>query len=95
LKAGMCVRRVRFVMLAPDPRHHRRFQADPPLIALSEFGQPPLWRSSKAGSKEWGADGRPIASGFLWNRNQVAREGDDQGRVLRGVGHEEPCGRIA
>src|SRR3954453_22931527 len=43
LKAGLCVRRVRFVMLAPDPRHHRRFQADPPLIALSEFGQPPLY----------------------------------------------------
>src|SRR3982751_4137842 len=42
LKAGLCVRRVRFVMLAPDPRHHRRFQADPPLIALAEFGQPPL-----------------------------------------------------
>jgi hypothetical protein len=29
-------------MLAPDPRHHRRLQADFPLIALSEFGQPPL-----------------------------------------------------
>jgi len=29
-------------MLSPDPRHHRRFQADSPLIALSEFGQPPL-----------------------------------------------------
>src|SRR3954447_6100525 len=42
LKPGLWVRRIRFVMLAPDPRHHRRFQADPPLIALSEFGQPPL-----------------------------------------------------
>src|SRR5690242_14747215 len=42
LNAGLCVRRVRFVMLAPDPRHHRRLQADFPLIALSEFGQPPL-----------------------------------------------------
>src|SRR4051794_5542891 len=42
LTAGLWVRRIRFVMLAPDPRHHRRFQADPPLIALSEFGQPPL-----------------------------------------------------
>jgi len=29
-------------MLSPDPRHHRRFQADSPLIALSDFGQPPL-----------------------------------------------------
>src|SRR5690349_7162559 len=42
LKTGLWVRRIRFVMLAPDPRHHRRFQADPPLIALSEFGRPPL-----------------------------------------------------
>src|SRR3954451_9572662 len=42
LTAGLWGRRIRFVMLAPDPRHHRRFQADPPLIALSEFGQPPL-----------------------------------------------------
>src|SRR3954471_7391513 len=46
LKAGLCARRVRFVMLAPDPRHYRRFQADPPLIALSEFGQPPLFASA-------------------------------------------------
>jgi transposase-like protein len=37
-------------MLAPDPRHHRRFQADPPLIALSEFGQPPL---KEAGELWW------------------------------------------
>jgi hypothetical protein len=29
-------------MLAPDTRHHRRFQADFPLIGLSELGQPPL-----------------------------------------------------
>jgi len=29
-------------MLAPDPRHLRRSQADSPLIALFEFGQPPL-----------------------------------------------------
>jgi hypothetical protein len=29
-------------MLAPDTRHHRRFQAGFPLIAVSEFGQPPL-----------------------------------------------------
>src|SRR4051795_12720345 len=32
LTAGLWVGRIRFVMLAPDPRHHRRFQADPPLI---------------------------------------------------------------
>jgi len=30
-------------MLAPDPRHHRRFQAGLPLIGLSEFGQPSLF----------------------------------------------------
>jgi hypothetical protein len=29
-------------MLAPDPRHTRRSQAETPLIDLSEFGQPPL-----------------------------------------------------
>jgi hypothetical protein len=34
LTAGLWVRRIRFVMLAPDPRHHRRFQADPPLILI-------------------------------------------------------------
>jgi hypothetical protein len=42
LKAGECVRRVRFVIVAPDPRHSRRSQAGFPLIALSEFGRPPL-----------------------------------------------------
>jgi hypothetical protein len=29
-------------MMAPDPRHPRRSQAETPLIDLSEFGQPPL-----------------------------------------------------
>jgi hypothetical protein len=29
-------------MVAPDPRHPRRSQAEIPLIDLSEFGQPPL-----------------------------------------------------
>jgi methyl-accepting chemotaxis protein len=29
-------------MLAPDPRHPRRSQAEIPLIGLSEFGRPPL-----------------------------------------------------
>jgi hypothetical protein len=42
LKAGACVRRVRFVIVAPDPRHSRRFQADFPLNGLSDFGRPPL-----------------------------------------------------
>jgi hypothetical protein len=35
LKAGLCVRRVRFVMFAPDPRQHRRCRAGNPPIALS------------------------------------------------------------
>jgi hypothetical protein len=30
-------------MLAPDPRHPRRSQADFPLIGLSEFGRPSLY----------------------------------------------------
>src|SRR6185437_9607613 len=42
LKAGAWVRRVRFLMLAPDPRHPRRSQAENPLIGLSDFGRPPL-----------------------------------------------------
>jgi hypothetical protein len=42
LKAGTWVRRVRLAIVAPDPRHPRRFQADFPLIDLSEFGRPPL-----------------------------------------------------
>src|SRR5271154_1699015 len=43
LKAGLCVRRARLAIVAPDQRHSRRSQADFPLIGLSEFGQPPLW----------------------------------------------------
>src|ERR1035437_3958222 len=42
LNAGEWVRRVRLVMVAPDTRHPRRFQAEIPLIELSKFGQPPL-----------------------------------------------------
>ena len=42
LKAGAWVRRVRLAMVAPDPRHPRRFQADFPLIDPSEFARPPL-----------------------------------------------------
>jgi hypothetical protein len=32
------------LILAPDPRHPRRSQAEIPLIGLSEFGRPPLHR---------------------------------------------------
>jgi len=42
LKPGLCVRLVRFVILAPEPRQHRRCHAGNPLIALSEFPEPPL-----------------------------------------------------
>jgi hypothetical protein len=42
LKVEAWVRRVRFVILTPDPRHHRRFQAEFPPIGLSEFARPPL-----------------------------------------------------
>jgi hypothetical protein len=42
LKAGLWVRRTRLAIVAPDPRHSRRSQADFPLIGPSEFGQPPL-----------------------------------------------------
>src|SRR3954454_3860661 len=42
LNAGAWVRRARLVMVAPDPRHTRRSQAETPLIDLSEFGQPAL-----------------------------------------------------
>jgi hypothetical protein len=42
LKAGLCTRLTHLATLAPDMRHYRRFQADFPLIGLSELGQPPL-----------------------------------------------------
>src|SRR5271154_5903307 len=51
LKAGLCVRRARLAMLAPDARHYRRFQADFPLIELSELGQPPLYKVQTVGSQ--------------------------------------------
>jgi hypothetical protein len=48
LNAGLCVRRARLAIVAPDLRHSRRLQAETPLIDLSEFGQPPL-ASAKVG----------------------------------------------
>src|SRR5215212_1410884 len=47
LNASAWVRRDRLVMIAPDPRHSRRSQAETPLIDLSEFGQPSLSRSAR------------------------------------------------
>jgi hypothetical protein len=42
LKAGLCIRRARRVIVTPDRRHSRRSQADLSLIELSEFARPPL-----------------------------------------------------
>jgi hypothetical protein len=42
LKAGAGVRRVRFVIVAPDTRQSRRSQAEFPLNERSEFARPPL-----------------------------------------------------
>jgi len=42
LKAGLWFRRARLVILAPDPRHPRRAQAENPLNDLSKFSRPPL-----------------------------------------------------
>jgi hypothetical protein len=46
LNAGAWLRRVRFVIISPVPRHHRRVQAEIPLIPVFEFGQPPLIKRS-------------------------------------------------
>src|SRR3954465_344240 len=77
LKAGLCVRRVRFVMLAPDPRHYRRFQADPPLIALSEFGQPPLKSSIRSRTLV------AIATSVAWRRSVCERSPSPMTRFHR------------
>jgi hypothetical protein len=45
LNAGAWLRRVRFVIISPVPRHHRRVQAEIPLIPVFEFGKPPLNRT--------------------------------------------------
>jgi len=42
LKAGAWLRRVRFVIISPVPRHNRQVQAETPLKPVFEFGQPPL-----------------------------------------------------
>jgi hypothetical protein len=42
LKPGLCVRRVRFVIVSPDPRQLRRCQAGKPVIGLPEFAEPSL-----------------------------------------------------
>jgi len=52
LKAGAWLRRVRFVIVSPDLRHNRRCQAEIPLIAVFEFGQPPLFDVTKCATQE-------------------------------------------
>jgi hypothetical protein len=51
LKAGLCVRRARRVIVTPDRRHSRRSQAGFPLIELSEFARPPLSSTETAENK--------------------------------------------
>jgi hypothetical protein len=54
LKAGLCVRRIRFAIVSPDLRHLRRSQAETPLIDLSEFSRPPLYRECRwSNSTSW------------------------------------------
>src|SRR4051794_5015557 len=70
LNAGAWVRRARLVMVAPDPRHTRRSQAETPLIDLSEFGQPPLpYRVASC---------NPQRSGCPDPRRPMARKGSAQ-----------------
>jgi len=59
-------RRTRLVILAPDPRHPRRAQADNPLNDLSEFSRPPLmvqravtWGHGRVGIERAFAEGKP------------------------------------
>jgi hypothetical protein len=42
LKAGVWFRRARLVIVSPDLRHPRRYQAEIPLIMLSRFSGPAL-----------------------------------------------------
>jgi len=53
LKAGLWFRRARLVMLAPDPRHPRRAQAEVPLNDLSEFSRPPLFTTQGLIKHHW------------------------------------------
>jgi hypothetical protein len=42
LKAGLWFRRGRLFMVSPVRGHHRRFQAETPLIVLCRFANPAL-----------------------------------------------------
>src|SRR5271167_1693476 len=46
LKAGVCIRRARLLIVSPDSRANlARRQAETPLIALFRFAEPPLHRN--------------------------------------------------
>src|ERR1700723_2319606 len=81
LKAGLCVRRARRVIVTPDRRHSRRSQAGFPLIELSEFARPPLPHFFWC----------PLRSGFATALDQYAsglgcKGSDLRIRVLRALG---------
>jgi len=83
LKPALCVRRVRFVMVSPDPRQNHRCQARNPVIGLSEFPRPPL--SDKAFA---------IVAGPPPSRH---RESDHArvGQALSRIGLRRSCSSIA
>ena len=65
---------VRFVILAPDPRHPRRFQAENPLIGLSDFAEPPLI----AAANTW-------LPGFITDYNKRFGRAPVNGKDLHGL----------
>jgi len=86
LAAGLGFRRDRFVILAPDPRHPRRSQAENPLNDLSEFSRPSL--TTEAGqdhSTSRSTTGAGVASAFAAN-SDLAQRGQGQHRGARGRG---------
>src|SRR3954451_23237748 len=70
LKAGLCVRRARRVIVTPDMRHSGRSQADFTLIGLSEFAQPPLY----------GAAERKLRVSRCWSDSRFAMGSDAPAR---------------
>jgi hypothetical protein len=75
LNAGAWLRRVRFVIISPVPRHHRRVQAEIPLIPVFEFGQPllpaALKRAIVAACMKPGASLSVVARQYDVNTNMV------------------------
>jgi hypothetical protein len=71
LKAGLWFRRARLVMLAPDPRHPRRAQAEVPLNDLSEFSRLPLASKSRGFLAMTFPDVSWVAAGFGVNDSKA------------------------